>query len=223
METTMKRFALLAMALLAGCSAIERPTYREPAPDPVKRPPPPPERILRIAPDFRFREPESGKTYFYRGYRETLPGGGEFRHEIITVLDAKGERDASDEERAYALEMLEREWRSRGLDEQIKYHHEVARIGRVKRDSLIEARIGYAEQAQKDLEEQLVDLEADLQSSTRTAGYTPPPGHVEFLTRQISEKTGDLAEVRAKLEVLRYLQGARDKALGPGFRTSSGS
>ena len=222
----MHRFAaVLAVAILAGCSALDRPTYQEPAPDPVKRPPPPPERILRIAPDFRFKEPESGKTYFYRGYRESLPEGGEFRHEIITVLDAKApvERDATDSERAYALSVLEKEWRSRGLDEQIKYHNEVARIGRVKRSSLIESRIGYAEQAQKDLEEQLVDLDADLQSSTRTAGYTPPAGHVEFLQRQISEKTGDLAEVRAKLEVLRYLQGSRDRALGPGFKAPAGS
>lgn len=222
----MKRFAVsLAVAALAGCSQIERPTYQEPAPTPVKRPAPPPERVLRQAPDFRFTEPGTGKTYYYRGYRETLPGGGEFRHEIVTVVEPKAgvERDATAEERDYALAVLEKDWRNKGLTQQIEYHQEVARIGRAKRDSLIEMRIAYAEAAIQDLEEELVDLEADYQSSTRTAGYSPPAGRLEFLQRQITEKTGVLAETKSKLETLRYLQSARDRELGQPGRVPSGS
>src|SRR5688572_20537673 len=101
----MKRLAVaLALASACGCSHLERPTYREPDPAPVERPAPPPERVLRIAPDFRFKEPESGKTYFYRGFAEKHPDGSEFKYEIVTVLDPKGEyeRTATDAERAYA-------------------------------------------------------------------------------------------------------------------------
>jgi hypothetical protein len=213
----MARFAtFLAVLALAGCQALERPTYREPLPTPVQRPPPPPERILRRAPDFRFKDPETGKTYYYRGYAETLPGGGEFRHEIITVLEAQGdyERDATDEERAYAMDVLEKDWRSRGLDQQLAYHVELARIGRERRDSLIDSKIVFADEALKDLEEQLVALEADLRSSTRTDGYAPPAGRVQFLNKEISEKKVEAAELRAKLETLRYLQASRDRAYG---------
>jgi hypothetical protein len=222
----MKRFVtVLAVAALSGCSAIERPTYREPDPTPVQRPPPPPERILRRAPDFRFKDPETGKTYFYRGFAETLPGGGEFRHEIITVLDPQGdyERDATDEERAYAMDVLEKDWRSKGLDEQIAYHLEMARIGRERRDSLIDSKIVFAERAAGDLEERLVDLEADLVSSTRTEGYKVPAGRLEFLQREISETKGQLAELKAKIETLRYLKASRDRAYGRTSRLPAGS
>jgi hypothetical protein len=217
----MARFAtLLTIAVLAGCQHLERPTYREPLPAPVKHPPPPPERILRRAPDFRFKDPETGKTYFYRGYAETLPGGGEFRHEVVTVLEATGdyERDATDEERAYALEVMVKDWHHKGLDEQIAYHAEMARIGRERRDSLIDSKIVFAEEAQKDLAEQVVALEADLRSSTRTSGYTPPPGRVEFLNQQLAQKKSELAELRAKLEALRYLRESRDRAYGRSSR-----
>lgn len=222
----MKRFVtVLAVAALSGCSAIQRPTYREPEPAPVQRPPPPPERILRRAADFRFKDPETGKTYFYRGYAESLPGGGEFRHEIITVLDPQGdyERDATDAERDYAMDVLEKDWRSRGLDEQIAYHLEMARIGRERRNSLVDSKIVFAEKAAQDLEERLVDLEADLVSSTRTTGYKVPAGRLEFLQREISETRGQLAELKEKLETLRYLQASRDRAYGRTSRLPAGS
>ena len=222
----MKRISVIvAVAVLAACHHLERPTYREPDPTPVQRPAPPPERILRKAPDFRFKDPESGRTYFYRGFAETLPGGGEFRHEVVTVLDPKAdvERDATDEERAYALQVMEEDWRNKGLDEQIRYHQELVRIGRERRDSLIDSKIVFAEQAVKHLGEHLIALEADLMSSTRTTGYTPPAGHLEFLKREIATTQGELAETKAKLESLRYLQASRDRAYGRTSRVPSGS
>jgi len=222
----MKRLAVvLALASAWGCQAIERPTYREPDPTPVERPAPPPERILRIAPDFRFKEPESGKTYFYRGYAEKLPNGGEFKHEIITVLEPKGEyeRDATEQERAYAMDVLEKDWRNKGLEEQIQYHKNVARMGRERRDSLVDTKIAFSEQAVKHLEEHLVALEADLVSSTRTAGYQAPAGHLEFLQREIAETQGNLAETKARLEMLRYLQSSRERAFGRSSRPQFGS
>ncbi|HEU4339748.1 MAG TPA: hypothetical protein VFS19_06740 [Planctomycetota bacterium] len=222
----MKRLAV-ALALVAawGCQAIERPTYREPDPAPLQRPAPPPERILRIAPDFRFREPETGKTYFYRGYAEKLPNGGDFKHEIVTVLDPKGEyeRDATEEERAYAMDVLERDWRNKGLEDQIRYHAEVARMGRERRDSLVDTKIAFSEQAVKHLEEHLVSLEADLVSSTRTPGYQAPAGHLEFLQREIAVTQGSLAETKARLEMLRYLQTSRERAYGRSGRLQAGS
>ncbi|HKS16551.1 MAG TPA: hypothetical protein VJU16_04510 [Planctomycetota bacterium] len=222
----MKRISVVvAVAVLAACHHIERPTYREPDPTPVQRPAPPPERILRKAPDFRFKDPESGKTYFYRGYGETLPGGGEFRHEVITVLEPKAEyeRDATDEERAYALRVMEEDWRNKGLDEQIRYHQELVRIGRDRRDSLVDTKITFAEQAVKHLEEHLTALEADLMSSTRTSGYQAPAGRVEFLQREIAITQGELAETRAKLEALKYMQASRDRAYGRSSKVSPGS
>jgi len=226
METTLMRLSLaLAVAVLAGCQALERPTYREPDPTPVQRPAPPPDRILRIPPDFRFSDPESGKTYFYRGYVEKHPDGSEFRHEIVTVRDAKAdiERDATEEERAYAMDALEKDWRNKGLEEQILYHQEVARRGRERRDSLIDSRIVNAEDAVKELEDHLATLEADLVSSTRTAGYQAPAGHVEFLQREIASTQGQLAETKARLETLRYLQQSRERAYGRSSRITSGS
>jgi hypothetical protein len=223
-KITMRLSLALAVAVLAGCQALERPTYREPDPTPVQRPAPPPERILRIAPDFRFKDPESGKTFFYRGYVEKL-NGNEFRHEIVTVLDSKAdvERDATEEERAYAMDVLEKDWRNKGLEEQIRYHQEVARRGRERRDSLIDTRIVNAEAAVKDLEEHLATLEADLTASTRTAGYQPPAGHLEFLQREIASTKSQLAETKARLETLRYLQSSRERAYGRSSRNTSGS
>jgi hypothetical protein len=217
--------SVLALAALASCQHIERPTYREPDPKPVERPLPPPERILRVPPDFRFSEPESGKTYFYRGYAETLPGGGEFKHEVVTVIGPgdKIEREATAEERAHALEVLETDWRNKGMDEQIRYHLEMMRIGRERRDSLVDAKIVFAEQAVKALDERVVELEADLVASTRTAGYQPPAGRVEFLQREIAEAQSNRAETRAKLEMLRYLQSSRERAFGRSSRIPSGS
>src|SRR5688572_26705580 len=146
-----RSWAALAVVVLSGCSQFDRPTYREPDPDPLERPKPLPERIVRKAPDFRLKDPESGKTYFYRGLAETRPDGTEFQHEVDSVLDPKGdfERDATDEERAYALDVLEKDWRNKGLEEQIKYHQEMARIGRERRNSLIDVKIAFAEQAVK--------------------------------------------------------------------------
>lgn len=217
--------AAVAVAALAGCRHLERPTYREPDPAPVERPAPPPERILRRAPDFRFKDPESGKTYSYRGYSESLPGGGEFRHEVITVLEPEAdfEREATEEERAYALGVLEEDWRNKGLEQQIAYHRELARIGRERRDSLIDQRIAYAGDAAKHLEEHIAELEADYTASTRTTGYTAPAGHLEFLQREISVAKSDLAELKAKLEALRYLQAARERAYGRSSKPPPGS
>ena len=222
----MNRFAaVLSVVAVVGCRHLERPTYREPDPTPVPVPPPPPERILRRAPDFRFTDYETGKTYFYRGYSETLPGGGEFRHEVVTVRDRKGdvEREATNEEREYALGVLEKDWRHKGLEEQLQYHQEMARIGKQRRDSLIDARIGYAEEALKDLEERLLDLEADRLASTRTSGYTPPAGHLQFLEQQGMELKQQHAELKAKIETLRYLAAARDRAYGRSSRVTPGS
>lgn len=208
--------AALALAALSGC----RPTYHEPEPTQVSLPPPPPERILRKAPDFRFTDYTSGKTYFYRGFSESLPDGGEFRHEIITVRDADSdiERESNPEEREYALRILEEDWRRRGLNEQIEYHRELARIGRERRDTLIEARIEFAEKAAAHLEEELTVLKADLEASTKTQGYQAPAGRVEFLQREVAAKQSALAEERAKLESLRYALADRDRAYGRSSR-----
>ena len=120
-------------------------------------------------------------------------------------------------------DVLEKDWRNKGLEEQLKYHAEMARIGRERRESLIDARIVYAEESVKDLEERLVDLEADLQASTRTSGYTAPPGHLEFLDREIKANKQQHAELKAKLETLRYLVAARDRAYGRSSRVTTGS
>jgi hypothetical protein len=225
-DTILMRLALaLSVAVVAGCSHIERPTYREPDPTPVQRPLPLPERVLRIAPDFRFKDPETGKTYFYRGYSEKQAGGGEFRHEIVTVLDPQGdyERDADEQERAFTMDALERDWRGKGLEAKIRHQQELARVGRERRDSLIDSRIAFAEQAKEHLEDHLVALEADLVSSTRTAGYQAPAGHLEFLQREIATTQGELAEIRSRLEVLRYLQASLERRTGRTSRGSSGS
>lgn len=208
--------AALALAALSGC----RPTYHEPEPSQVPLPPLPPERILRKPPDFRFKDYTSGKTYFYRGFSESLPDGGDFRHEIITVRDADSdlEREADAQEREYALRILEEDWLHKGMTEQVEYHRELARIGRERRDSLIEARIEYAEKAAAHLEEELIVLKADLESSTKTQGYSAPAGHVEFLQREVAAKQATLAEERAKLESLRFLLADRDRAYGRSSR-----
>jgi hypothetical protein len=218
----MKLSVVFAVAALAACEGAGRPTYREPAPTPVERPAPPPERILRRAPDFRFKEAASGKVYFYRGYSEKLPDGTVFKHEVITVQDPDGpfERGASPEERAYALGVLERDWQNKGLDEQLAYHEEVARRGRERRDSLIEDKIAFAEQAKEELEEHLLALEADLQSSTRTTGYKAPEGRVKFLQDEIRKCVEQRAELKARIETLRFLQADRDGLQGAPKPTS---
>lgn len=208
--------AALALAAISGC----RPTYHEPEPSPVSLPPLPPERVLRKPPDFRFKDYTNGKTYFYRGFSESMPEGGEFRLEIVTVRDADAdvERDANPEEREYALRVLEEDWLKKGMTEQIEYHRELARIGRERRDTLIEARIEYAEKAAAHIEEELTVLKADLEASTKTTGYRAPAGHVEFLQREVAAKQSALAEERAKLEMLRYALADRDRAYGRSSR-----
>jgi hypothetical protein len=88
---------------------------------------------------------------------------------------------------------------------------------------MVDMKIDFAEQAVKHLEEHLNALEADLMSSTRTAGYRAPAGHLEFLQREIAVTQGELAETKAKLEALKYMQAARDRAYGRSSRVSSGS
>ena len=222
----MKRLAVACLvAALSGCAHFERPTYQEPAAAPVERPLPPPERVLRRAPDFKFTEFATGKIFYYRGYRESLPGGGEFRHEIVTVREPGSdvERDATNEERAFALDALEKDWRQKGLTEQIEYHRELTRLGRERRESLVDAKIIFAEKAKAHLEEELVVLEADYESSTRTPGYAAPAGHLEFLQREIAAKKAELAETRAKLEMLKYLQANRDRVYGRSSKVTPGS
>src|SRR5262245_44831051 len=106
------RWTVLALLTLAGC--IERPQYREPDPTPIPVPVRPPEQILRLPPEFEFRDYASGKQFYYRTYSDA-----EVTLEIVTVVAPGGteEMDATAEEKAYAMKVLVEDWQGKNLQE----------------------------------------------------------------------------------------------------------
>lgn len=214
------RWLAAALSVAAAVSGCERPTYREPDPSPIEAPVPPPERVLRRPPDFRFTDFPTRRVFSYRVYTEALPDGGELKQEVVTVLDpgAAVEREATREEHDYVLAALEEDWLRKGFKERMEHHQELVRIARDRQKLMLEYKIAYAEKAIRHYEEEILVLEADLQASRKTAGYQAPPGRLEFLEREIAEKKAGMIETRASLATYRFLQQERDKAYGRSTR-----
>lgn len=208
----------LSLAVLYGC----RPEYHEPDPSPIELPTLPPERVLRRAPDFRFTDYATGRVYSYRVYTEGQADGGELRQEVVTALDpgATVERDATKEEHEYVLKALEEDWLRKGFDERLEHHRQLIRMARERQDSLLEYKISYSLRAIRHFEEEILELEADLKSSRKTAGYQAPAGRLEFLEREIAEKKAGMIESKANLATYRFLQQERDRVYGRSSRTN---
>jgi len=93
-------------------------------------------------------------------------------------------------------------------------------MARERQDSLLEYKISYSLRAIRHFEEEILELEADLKSSRKTAGYQAPAGRLEFLDREIAEKKLGMIEAKANLATYRFLQQERDRVYGRSSRTS---
>ncbi len=201
---------LAGMALLLALAGCARPKYREPDPRPVQVPVRPPERILRVPPEFTFQDYATGKQYYYRAYKDA-----ELEQEIVTVVGPgdSTERDASPEERDYALKVLVEDWTSKSLEQALERHRRMLEISRLRRDSRLDTKIELAQKAVAHLEEELFALQADKDSSTKTPGYQPPPGRLEFLERRLAEVKLSLYEEKARYDILVWSRATRDRDL----------
>jgi hypothetical protein len=224
-------WAVAGIVAVSGCA----PRYVEPWPQPIELPPEPPATVLRVPPDFTFREYSTGKQYFFRRYSATarseavrpdrlgrnassittLQEHGDVRLEVVTVIDAEGreERLATEQERAYALGVLQEDWVRRGQEEMLAYHRDVLERDRRMRADLLDERIQYTERAIADLKEKRLNLQADWVSSRETAGYKAPDGHLDWLDKEMKRTDARLLEENALLSMLRYERQLRNSRL----------
>jgi len=165
--------ATILLAFLAACA----PSYESRAfdwPWVPQLPPPPPERAMRIAPDFSFRDEEKGKEYFIRVYSDR-----EFEEELVTVVDrndpAAGERLATLDEYDFAMKSFESLWEKKRLEERLRYHREL-REKEVRRDA---TQIDSLLRLTKDVLRSLVDAkDLDLEALDPRAREHPPASPV---------------------------------------------
>lgn len=200
----MKRLLLLS-ALLAGCSSRVGRYDGDPIADPI--PPRPPEHMMRRHPDFRFTDYATGKEFVLRFYADQ-----NVRMEIITVREpGKIERPATAPERDFAIRTFEQDWKSKGLEEKLRWHAEVLDNERRMTETLIDLRIQDELAALKTLRERRDDVLFNLRARKDT-GVHPKEGD-DLATRFKEPSTDFLERELANLEVQIRLGEARLKAL----------
>lgn len=207
----MKAIALLGLAaLLAGCELLSRPTFIEPEPPLLESPTPPPERILRLPVNYRFRDAASGKEFFLRLYRDA-----EIEDNVVTVIDADslGERLAEPDEFDFAMEQFVRIWVDSGDEEQLDHERQLIRRERRRSATLLDDLIRYKLEATARLQLQVDEINADL-ASTRRTGYPAPAGRTEFLNTRLASLETQLIGERAELRLLESRRRVRDGSSG---------
>ncbi len=223
---------LAGVAAIAGCGPA---TYSEPWPDPIEKAPDAPLSLLRIAPDFRFRDFPTGKEYIFRrftasmtseAYRNDRLGGAEgtsittiassdMRLEVVTVIDPeqRDERLATAIEKDYALGVLQREWVDRRLDDALAFHRDAVVRERLVKADLIDERIYYHNRVIDDLKEEKFRFECDLVSIKTTENYKATDGRAEYLQDRITRHTVLIADRMAEVELLKIAKFQRDGRL----------
>lgn len=203
------RLCVAGIAFLAACSA----TKAEPVGDqPVAPPPPmlPPERLLREAPEFTFRDYDRRREFFLRSYHDP-----EFSEELVTVIDLdhpEGERLATVDEFEYALRVFEQHWKNKGLEERLQFHQKLRHIEQARSTSLLDDMIRHTRDAMKDFADRKFDIDAQIRARVDT-GTDKEADPMAFLRRESDRLQFEIALRQTRLRLLEYKAWLRDQHL----------
>jgi len=208
-------FFALALAPLAGCfpedtwsSRVQEAEYQ----------PDPPEHLLRQPADFRLYDPHVRKEFFLYYYQDET-----VNQEIVTVINyalpeaERRPRLATREEHDYAIAVFIEDWKSRGLNEKIRYFNERYSQEVKRGNSLIDEKIVYKEKEVRELEDKRLALHADIKSREMTGTYQagdPKFNLVEgsVAQRELAKADRALLLAKSQLLILQYLRDQRNAA-----------
>jgi hypothetical protein len=202
-----------ALAPLAGCfpedtwsSRVEEAEYQ----------PDPPEHLLRQPADFRLYDPNVRKEFFLYFYEDET-----VRQEIVTVINyalpesERRPRLSTREEHDYAIAIFIEDWKSRGLNEKIRYFNERYSQEVMRQNTLIDEKIVYKEKEVQELEDKRLSLQADIKSREMTGTYQGGDDKFKLVETSVAQR--ELAKTerllllaRGQLLLLQYLRDQRN-------------
>lgn len=211
----MRRFLFLLLALASGGSTLltagcsSRVGRYEGDPIGPDIPPLPPEHVMRRHPDFRFVDHGTGKEYLLRLYSDE-----NVRMEIVTVRDpGRPESTATEAEREFALSVFVTEWRSKGMEDRLRWHLEGHENERRIADTLLDRRLADEEAGLRRFRERRDEVLFNLRARKDT-GVHPKEGDelsakfhepsTEFLERELARLEAEVRAAEARTRVLEY-------------------
>jgi hypothetical protein len=212
---------VLGLSLLAACAPAD--TWSSRVEDPGL-PPFLPEHLLRKPADFRLYDAPVRKEFFLYFYADE-----EVQEDIVAVIDyaaPEGQRRprfATREEHAYALDIFQADWRSRGDEAKLKYFNERHAIDTRRKESLIDQKIDFKKREIQHLADKAYDIESDLASRKDTNTFGPGNEKLTLskegalapapaLEAELARTRRKLAVAETQLFVLEYRRSLRDLA-----------
>jgi hypothetical protein len=203
----------LGLAALSGCrpedtwsSRVREEEYQ----------PEPPEHLLRQPADFRLYDPHVRKEFFLYYYEDES-----VREEIVTVINyavPEGDRRprlATRDEHDYAIAVFVEDWKTRGLNEKIRYFNERYSQEVSRANTLIDEKIVYKEQEVRALDDKRVGIEADIKSREMTSTYAEGKEKFQLVEKTVAQR--ELAKTermlllaKSQLLILQYLREQRN-------------
>lgn len=203
----------LALVALSGCfpedtwsSRVQEAEYM----------PDPPEHLLRQPADFRLYDPHVRKEFFLYFYEDET-----VRQEIVTVINhalPEGERRprlSTRDEHDYAIAIFMEDWRSRGLNDKIRYFNERYSREVARQNTLIDEKIVYKEHEVRELEDKKLGIEADLKSRQMTGSFQAGDEKFKLVDTTVAQRELAKAEralllSKSQLLILQYLRDQRN-------------
>ncbi len=197
----------LAGLLLLAALGCKPPKYVEPEPEPIDRPEPPPDRVLRQPVNFSYRTTDGKKEFRLRMYSDE-----EITDDIVTVIDGGAyERMATKEEFEQAMGEFMRQWVNTGQEDQIQYHCRLFDVEAKRRATLLDDMIFRKQDRIAKLESDRHDVYADAESRRQT-GYKEKdkPDILPSLQAEVARLDVIIAAEKARLQLLEYQRYLRD-------------
>lgn len=208
----MRRGGAALLAILAGCTSY---TYTEPMPYPVEPPPYLPEILFRQPADFRINDVPGQREYFLYFYEDF-----DVRQELITLIDRalpeaeQAPRPADPAEHEYAMQLFLRYWQQIGDGERLEYFMKRHREELERNATDLDPMIRYKAESLKRMEEEKIDLEADLRARDDAKVFNEPE-KMRFLEQQIGRRQYEILLTEAQLRILEYKRHQRDALYTP--------
>ena len=203
----------LGLSALAGCfpedtwtSRVQEEEYQ----------PDPPEHLLRQPADFRLYDPHVRKEFFLYYYEDET-----VRQEIVTVINhalpepERRPRLATRDEHDYAIAIFIEDWKSRGLNDKIRYFNERYSQEVKRQNTLIDEKMVYKEKEVQELEDKRLSLHADIKSREMTGTYQGGDDKFKLVEttvaqRELAKTERLLLLARGQLMLLQYLRDQRN-------------
>ena len=203
----------LALAPLAGCfpedtwsSRVQEEEYQ----------PDPPQHLLRQPADFRLYDPHVRKEFFLYFYEDET-----VRQEIVTVINyavpeaERRPRLATQDEHDYAIAIFIEDWKSRGLNDKIRYFNERYSQEVKRQNTLIDEKIVYKQKEVQELDDKRLSLQADIKSREMTGTFQGGDDKFKLVETSVAQR--ELAKTerllllaRGQLLLLEYLREQRN-------------